>query len=207
MWGGHFSGYIWAHRILCILTLSWTTETSLKHSSPSISQGSSHRRTACLGFRVPCASSLNTAHIEPKNFPHRSLQSTEGIGTTRPVWDCHRTADQARPPGTTPGLIGSPVAVPDRSCMGYKEHTPIHTAYAAAAALGTRNTTPVTNGFVPQRLYEINGSYWRLSFGWFTASSHVPPSKLGGAPPRSGLPTGSCHCRSGSRTRRRHLAT
>ena len=27
-------------------------------------------------------------------------------GGVAPVWDCHRTADQLTPPGTTPGLIG-----------------------------------------------------------------------------------------------------
>ena len=29
-----------------------------------------------------------------------------GGGGVAPVWDCHRTADQLTPPGTTPGLIG-----------------------------------------------------------------------------------------------------
>ena len=41
----------------------------------------------------------------------------KGESQTRPVWDCHRTADQL---GWLTGgqLIGSPMAVPDRSCLG-----------------------------------------------------------------------------------------
>ena len=72
--------------------------------------------------RTPFSTVFLRLRTKERTFLDRTRTKPTGRrkSQTRPAWDCHRTAAPLGPPGTTPGLIGSPMAVPSRSRLGLR---------------------------------------------------------------------------------------